>query len=601
MSIDVLAGWLDYDPLQSAFLEALIVIILVTTFVTLSSKLGLGSVIGYLSAGVAGGALISLSFSAHPEELLHFAEFGVVLFLFVIGLEFSPSRLWELRTTIFGRGVVQVVASGLVLALPIFLFGLSWQASLVIGLGLALSSTALVISDIDKKGDRNTEYGRTAISVLLFEDLAIVPLLLLVAILASSGSEAQAGPLDVTVAIGIAIAATTLLVAFGRYLLEPILDSVAKTDAPELMTATALGVVIGSAGLMVAADLSPAMGAFIAGVMLAGSNYRHEIEADIEPFRGLFIGLFFLAVGLSLDLGAIVENLLLITIAVPLLIVLKTVVIYLISRLFASSHVTSLRVAFAMSQHGEFGFVLFSAAVSAALFDAQTNAIVVTIVTLSMIISSQSDRLLGYVLPSVEGETIDEDYQDADGDVLIVGFGRFGQIAAQPLLDAGYSVTLLDKDVARIREAEKFGTRVHFGDGRRLEVLENAGAKDARLVLVCVDDRQTTDHIVGLLSKHFPDTALVVRAWDRAHAISLAQSGVRTFERDTFQSALTLSKTAITLLGTEENQAEKLTASFAERDAHNLAKQIQQSKATAEPHNVAPERLAEPGAAKAKS
>ena len=311
---------------------------------------------------------------------------------------------------------MQVLACGAVLGAAVWTYGFDWRAAAVLGLGLALSSTALVMQEIDEKGERRSDYGQTAISVLLFEDLAIVPLLILVALIAPAGG-GEGAPL---ISVALAVGATAALIAFGRYALEPTLHAVARTGAPELMTAAALGVVVAAGGLMIAVGLSPAMGAFIAGVMLAGSAYRHEIEADIEPFRGLFIGLFFMAVGLSLDLGAVAESWLLILVSVPVLVALKSTTIYAVSRLFGSTHVTSLRIAFGMSQHGEFGFVLFAAAASAALIDAQTSSVVVSVVTLSMVLSSQSDRMLAFVLPR-GGESIAEDYADAGGQVLVGG------------------------------------------------------------------------------------------------------------------------------------------------------------------------------------
>lgn len=479
----------------------------------------------------------------------------------------------------------------------IYLYGFSWQAATILGLGLALSSTALVMQEIDEKGERRTDYGQTAISVLLFEDLAIVPLLILVALLAPAAGEGGS-TLQSIQAVGLAVVAVVALIAFGRYLMEPMFHGIARTGAPELMTAAALGLVIAAGGLMIAVDLSPAMGAFIAGVMLASSTYRHEIEADIEPFRRLFIGLFFMAVGLSLDLGAVFDNWLLILVAVPILMVLKSATIYVVSRAFGSGHVTSLRIAFGMSQHGEFGFVLFSAAASALLIDQQTSTVIVTIVTLSMVLSSQSDRLLAFVLPSGE-ESIDEDFSDAGGDVLVVGFGRFGQIVSQPLLDAGFGVTLLDKDVRRIREAERFGTRVHFGDGRRREVLEAAGVAEARLVAVCVDNRETCVRIVKVLQAKFPQAIIVARAVDRPHAIDLAAIGVDTFERDTFRLALSLSSMALERLGLTREAAEDFSDKFAERDLDRLTHQI--TSARPSDPEVEPERLSGSGAADASA
>ena len=565
-------GPFGLTSLELAFTEALALIALACLFVPLSRRLGLGSVIGYLVAGVAAGTALSLSYAEHPEELLHFAEFGVVLFLFVIGLEFRPRRLWEMRATIFGRGLVQVLACGVVLAMPAYLYGLDWRASIVIGLGLALSSTALVMREIDEGGERGSAFGQTAIAVLLFEDLAIVPLLLLVAVLAPTGeSGTLAGNLG---AVALGVGAVALLIALGRYALDPMFRIVARTRTPELMTAAALGVVIFASLVMALANLSYAMGAFIAGVMLAESSYRHEVEADIEPFRGLFLGLFFVAVGLSLDLAAVASNWVLIALAVPLLIVLKGIAIYLVSRLFGSPHAVALRVAFAMAQHGEFGFVLFAAAGSALILAPETASVVVTIVTLSMALSSQSDRAYRLVAARTERRTIDEDYSDAGGAVLVVGFGRVGQLVSQPLIADGMAVTLLDHDADRITEAQRFGQRVHFGDGTRREVLQAAGAEDARAIVVATDDPETTLAIVRLARQRFGQVRLLARAHDRIHAVRLTHEGVDEVVRETHAGALELGRRTLVALGRSADEAAGTVETVRVRDEARLAEQV---------------------------
>ena len=562
---------LGLTSLEWAFTEALALIALACLFVPLSRRLGLGSVIGYLAAGVAAGALQMLSFSEHPDELLHFAEFGVVLFLFVIGLEFRPARLWAMRGTIFGRGLAQVATCGAALALPAYLMGLDWRASAILGLGLALSSTALVMREIDEAGERDSPFGQTAIAVLLFEDLAIVPLLLLVALLSPSGEEASlAGD---ALAVAKAAAAIGVLILLGRYGLDPLFAVLARTRTPELMTAGALGVVILASFLMTLAGLSYAMGAFIAGVLLAESSYRHEVEADIEPFRALFLGLFFVAVGLSLDLGAVARNWVVIAAAVPLLIVVKGLAIYAVSRAFRTAHPTALRIAFATAQHGEFGFVLFAAAASAAILDPETASVAVAIVTLSMALSSQSERALRLVLREPERETMEEDYEGAGGAVLVVGFGRFGQMVAQPLVAEGLSVTLLDLDADRIREAGRFGTRVHFGDGARREVLQAAGAAEARAIAVCVDDPATTDAIVALVRREFPQAHLLARAFDRVHAVRLLNAGAEVAVRETAAAGLQMGAQALAALGYGEEERRAVVARVHRRDEERLERQ----------------------------
>lgn len=569
-------GPLGLTGLEMAFTEALALIALACLFVPLAKHLNLGSVIGYLVSGLAAGAALNLSFSEHPEELLHFAEFGVVLFLFVIGLEFRPRRLWDLRATIFGRGLVQVLACGAVLGGAAFAFGLDWRAATIIGLGLALSSTALVMREIDEGGERRTPFGETAIAVLLFEDLAIVPLLLLVTLIAPTGGDMTAGGNAMAATLG--VASIVFLIAIGRYGLNPMFRAIARTRTPELMTAASLGVVIFASLVMALAGLSYAMGAFIAGVMLADSAFRHEVEADIEPFRGLFLGLFFIAVGLSLDLGAVADNLLLIIIAVPLLIVLKGVAIYAVSRLFGTPNQLALRIAFAMAQHGEFGFVLFAAAGSVLILDAETSSVVVSIVTLSMALSSQSDRLYRKMVGTAPREQMDEDYSDATGSVLVVGFGRVGQIAAQALLMAEVPITFLDHDANRIREAQRFGRWVHFGDGTRREVLQAAGAAEARVIIIATDDPQTTLSIVRLVKREFPAAKLVMRGYDRIHALQLANEGADHIVRETFAAALEIGAAGLSALGYSAKDAEDAVATVRRLDEERLQTQTAQAR-----------------------
>ncbi|WP_133240376.1 cation:proton antiporter [Pararhodobacter oceanensis] len=560
--------------LELAFLEALALIALACVFVPLSRAVGLGTVIGYLVAGVVAGIGLSISFTGDPEGLLHFAEFGVVLFLFVIGLEFRPARLWAMRGTIFGRGLAQVMTCAALLTAAALLIGLEWRVALILGLGLALSSTALVMRGIDESGERNSVFGQTAIAVLLFEDLAIVPFLLLVTLLAPSGEEATLA--DNLLAAGIGIGAIALLILIGRYALDPIFRIIARTRTPELMTAAALGVVVFAALIMASAGLSYAMGAFIAGVMLAESSYRHEMEADIEPFRGLFMGLFFMAVGLSLDLSAVAENWLTIMAAVPVTIALKGIGAYGVNRAFGTPHPTALRIALAMGQHGEFGFVLFAAASSALILPGDVASVVVAIVTLSMAISSQSERAYQFVTGKPVHETIDEDYTDALGSVLIIGFGRVGQLVAQPLIAEGVPVTLLDQDTDRIRKANKFIERVYFGDGSRAEVLAAAGAGSAKVIVVATGKPETTLQIVKTIHRKFPNAALFVRAHDRIHAVRLASEGVPAdaIMRETQLSALALSAQTLRALGYEDDEAEEVIDRVGKLDSTRLAEQI---------------------------
>ncbi|WP_158585277.1 monovalent cation:proton antiporter-2 (CPA2) family protein [Oceaniradius stylonematis] len=561
-------------PLEWRFTEALALITLACLFVPLSRRLGLGTVIGYLLSGITAGVALTLSFTEDPQALLRFAEFGVVLFLFVIGLEFRPARLWAMRGTIFGRGLVQLAATSTALFLVVYAYGLDLTAAIIVGLGLGLSSTALVVKALDEAGDRATPFGQTTIGVLLFEDLSIVPLLLLVALLAPvAGAEATAASNITAVLTG--IAAIVLLIGVARYALDPMFNVLARTRAPELMTAAALGVVIFASLIMALAGLSYAMGAFIAGVLLAESSYRHQVEADIEPFRGLFLGLFFVAVGMSLDLSAVARNWLLIVLAVPVLVTVKGVVVYLVNRLFGTEHDKAMRLGFALAQHGEFGFVLFAAAASAQVIDAELAAVMVSIVTISMALSSQNERLLAWLQPPARTATMDEDFADAGGTALIIGFGRFGQMVAQPLLVRNVPLTYLDSDADRVREAGRFGTRVYFGDGARRDVLAAAGAGSAELIAVCTNGQGATDAIADLVMREFPQARLIVRAYDRIHAIQLLDRGVDDVVRETAASGMEMGARALALLGHDAEARVQAVRTARERDRARLERQRQ--------------------------
>ena len=567
----------EFSKLEIQFVEALVLIVMACVVVPVFKRIGLGSILGYIAAGIIVGASLSLGFTENPDKLLHFAEFCVVLFLFVIGLEMNPSKLWQMRGDIFGVGLAQVLACGVVLAVPPLLLGLSWQISVVIGLGLALSSTALVMQALDEKGERGTAHGQKAFAILLFQDLAIVPLLLIVTLLAPTGEEM--GLADSLTSVGIVIVAIGILIGTGRYLLNPAFRLLANAGVPEIMTAFALGIVIAAALLMDMAGMSYAMGAFVAGVMLAESSFRHELEANVEPFRGLFLGLFFVAVGASLSLDSVAANWLTILIAVPAVLVLKAVAIYLVLRLFREGHATSVRAALALPQAGEFGFVLFASAVSVGLLNAEISAILVAVITLTMALSPLCERLVPLLVTQTAKEEIDEDYSDAGGDALVIGFGRFGQVVSQVLRRGGIGLTILDSDAERVREAQEFGSRIHFGDGTRREVLRAAGAENARLILICVDDKATAHDIVRLCGNKFSQATLLVRAFDRTDAIELIHQGIDAPVRETFDSGLRMGRLALAAHGIAAEEADAVVEDVQRRDEKRLALQVEETLA----------------------
>lgn len=566
---------IDFSALEIQFLEALALILIACVTVPVFKRIGLGAILGYLAAGVIGGASLTLGFTKNPDKLLHFAEFGVVLFLFVIGLEMKPAKLWDMRGDIFGAGLAQVVLCGGVLAVPPILLGMAWQVAVVIGFGLALSSTALVMQALDERGERATGYGRKSFAILLFQDLAIVPLLLMMALLAPSGG--ALGLAESLANVGIAIAAIAALILTGHYLLNPVFRFLANAGVPEIMTAFALGLVIFAALLMDMAGMSYAMGAFIAGVMLADSSFRHELEANVEPFRGLFLGLFFMAVGISLSLDAVAANWAAILIAVPVVLVLKAAVIYGVLRTLGAAHDLSVRAALALPQAGEFGFVLFAAAVSAGLLDAETSSILVAVVTLTMVASPLVERLAPLLIPARAGEGIEEDFSDAGGRALVIGFGRFGQVVTQALRRRDISVTILDADAERVREAQEFGSRIHFGDGMRREVLRAAGAENADVIVVCVDKPAVAKDIVNLVQNKFSRAKLLVRAYDRTAAIDLIHMGIEEPVRETFESGLRMGRAALLAAGIPEEDAAEAIEDVRRRDESRLQLQVQQT------------------------
>ncbi|QND52007.1 potassium transporter TrkA [Phyllobacterium sp. 628] len=534
----------------------------------LFKRLGLGTVLGYLAAGLLIGPLANLI--TDGEQVLHFSELGVVFLLFVIGLELKPTRLWNMRHAIFGLGAAQVIVSGAALTGLILAFQLmSWQAAVVIGFGLALSSTAFAMQILEERGETNMPHGQTSFAILLFQDLAIVPLLAMIPVLAPGSAQHEADPLGKFL---IAIICIGAIIAVGRYLLNPLFRFIANTGAREVMIAAALFVVLGAALLMQFAGLSMAMGAFIAGVLLAESSYRHELEADIEPFRGIFLGLFFMAVGLSIDLKVILADWPMILLAVPVFMAIKALVVYVLARLFRCNHNDAIRIAFFLPQGGEFGFVLFTTAAAAGLLSSSTASEMIAVVTLSMAVMPLSVALGNRFLvdPNAK-EEIDEDFDGAAGaDVLMIGFSRYGQIAAQILLAGGTSVTLIDASADRIRAASKFGFRIYFGDGTRKEVLEAAGIRQAKIVAVCTHARETTDKIVDLVQSEYPDIKLFVRSYDRGHTLKLRARGVQYELRETFESGLLFGRRTLEELGTSEDVAYEIMEDIRNRDEDRL-------------------------------
>ncbi|MGN6534173.1 MAG: monovalent cation:proton antiporter-2 (CPA2) family protein [Mesorhizobium sp.] len=540
--------------------------------VPIFKRIGLGSILGYLAAGLVIGPF-GLRIFSDPEAILHVAELGVVMFLFIIGLEMQPSRLWGLRREIFGLGTLQVAICALLLTGAGFAGGFPVAQAFVAGAGFVLTSTAIVMQLLEERGEIAVPKGQKIVSILLFEDLMIVPLLALVAFLAPGGGETTLA--ERLQEVGIGIAAIVGLVFAGRYLLNPLFRILADSQAREVMTAAALLVVLGSALAMQLSGLSMAMGAFLAGVLLSESTFRHQLEADIEPFRGILLGLFFLAVGMSLDLSIVAANWRLIAVYVVAYMIAKAVGIYAVARFLKAPHREALERAVYMAQGGEFAFVLYSSAMAVGLIDGAANAQLTAIVIISMVLTPLAIVGLRWFTPrdqlSLEGVDVAD---GLTGSVLIIGFGRFGQIASQPLILRGVDVSIIDNDVEMIQAAANFGFKVYYGDGTRLDILHAAGAGGARAVLICVDKAETAVRIAELVKSEFPLATVLARAFDRGTALQLVHAGVDYQLRETFESALVFGGSTLEALGVDPDEIVDVIEDVRRRDAARFEVQL---------------------------
>jgi glutathione-regulated potassium-efflux system protein KefB len=541
--------------------------------VPLFRKLGLGSVLGYIVAGVIIGPF-GLRLFNDPDAILHVAELGVVMFLFVIGLEMQPSKLWKLRGDIFGLGAAQVAACGALLTGAGVLLGLSPLVAFVGGMGFTLSSTAIVFQMLGERGETATPQGQRVVSILLLEDLAIVPLLALVAFLAPGTVETTATERGQEIAL--AVGAIVALVVIGRWLLNPLFRVLAAAKAREVMTAAALLIVLGAALLMELGGLSMAMGAFLAGVLLSESTFRHQLEADVEPFRGILLGLFFLAVGMSLNLLVVQQAWLTVALWVVGLSCVKMLAIYSVARVLRATHREGLYRAVMLGQGGEFAFVLFAAAAGNGILDPETNALLTATVILSMVLTPLLVLLMGARLKpaATHDMTGVESANGLHGQVLIVGFGRFGQVASQSLLAHGFNVSIIESDPDRIRDAATFGFKIYYGDGTRLDILHASGAGHADLILVCTDEPGTTSHVVHLLKTEFPLVKVMARAYDRGHALQLIKQGVDFQLRETVESAHVFGEAALREMGVTEDTARAVATDMRRRDVERLELQM---------------------------
>jgi glutathione-regulated potassium-efflux system ancillary protein KefC len=546
--------------------------------VPIAKRLGLGSVLGYLIAGALIGPFV-LGLVGNSEAVMHAAEFGVVIMLFLIGLELQPTLLWRLRTSILGMGGLQVAftsAFGMGIAV---MFGLSWQMGLGVGLTLALSSTAIVLQSLREKGIANTDAGRGAFSVLLFQDIAIIPMLALfplLATLAVTTSDASTGPLSALpnwmqgVAVIGAIAA---IVVSGRVFLRPILRWVASSNLHEIFTAFALMLVVGVALLMQLVGLSPALGAFVAGVVLADSEFRHEIETDIEPFRGLLLGLFFISVGAGINFGLLLAQPLLILGLVLLLIIVKASVMFGVAKLFGNKTGEAALIGLSLAQGGEFAFVLFAFAQGAGVISTEVTGILTVVVALSMAVTPLLLMAGQYLMNQSEakaGQDRAPEVEAGHHDVIIAGYGRFGQIVGRMMTANGFSVSVLEHDADQVEVLRGFGRKVNYGDATRLDLLRIAGAAQAKLLVVAIDNQEKSLELVQTAREAFPNLKIVARAFDRRHAYELMTHKVHALERETFASAVRLSVKSLRLLGRPAYKSDRAGKIFMRYDERIL-------------------------------
>ena len=536
--------------------------------VPLAARLGIGAVLGYLIAGIAIGPW-GLGFISDVDEILHFSELGVVFLMFIIGLELNPAKLWQLRRSIFGVGAAQVLLSAGVLAILLMLTRFSWQAAVVGGIGLAMSSTAMALQLMREKGMNRSESGQLGFSVLLFQDLAVIPALALVPLLAGNADE----HLDWT-KVGLKVVAFAGMLIGGRYLLRPVFRFIASSGVREVFTAATLLLVLGSALFMDALGLSMALGTFIAGILLAESEYRHELEIAIDPFKGLLLGLFFISVGMALNLGVLYTHILLVLAGVAILVAVKMAVLFGLAHVYGLRNSERLQFSGVLSQGGEFAFVLFSTASSQRLFHGDQMALLLVTVTLSMMTTPLLMKRIDKYLARRFNEPEEGDEQqwvaDDQPQVIVVGFGRFGQVIGRLLMANKMRITVLERDISSVNLMRKYGYKVYYGDATQLELLRSAGAEHAKSIVITSNEPEDTLKIVHLCQQHFPHLAILARARGRVEAHELLQAGVTQFSRETFSSALELRRKALISVGLHPHQAQRAQLHFRRLDMRML-------------------------------
>ncbi|MEM9835465.1 MAG: monovalent cation:proton antiporter-2 (CPA2) family protein [Bacteroidota bacterium] len=561
--------------------------------VPIAQRLGLGSVLGYLLAGILIGPYLLDFIGERGEDLLHFAEFGVVMMLFLIGLELQPRLLWQLRTPILGMGGTQVIGSMMIIGGIALAFGLHWNQALAIGMTFALSSTAIVLSTLAEKGLMESAGGRSSFAILLFQDIAVIPMLALLPLLVSHGAEEMVvhhdgdhgdghgggsllAGLPASLQTLLTLGSVVLVVLVGRFVMPTLMRAVARTRQRELLTGTALLLVVAVAVLMTAVGLSPALGAFVGGVVLATSPYRHELESDLEPFKGLLLGLFFMAVGASIDFALIVQNPLLVIGLVVLLLVVKGLILFGIGRVFRLSLDQNFLLSFGLAQTGEFAFVLLAFIQGAGILPTETVALLLAVVALSMALTPLlmlfNERILQPRVGTLaQTESRLPDLIEEKRRVIVAGFGRFGAVAGRFLGANGVRATILDNDSDRVDLLRRMGFEVYYGDATRFDLLETAGAETAEAIIIGLPTSEQNLRLVETVKKNFPHLQMIVRSFDYDDTYELMEAGVQHIHRDILHNAVDAAGRTLELLGFRTYQVQRHAKRFLQHDADQLA------------------------------
>ncbi|PLW78672.1 monovalent cation:proton antiporter-2 (CPA2) family protein [Cohaesibacter celericrescens] len=557
------------------FTESIVFLSAAVIAVPIAKRLGVGSIIGYLFAGMVIGPF-GLSFIQSVDAIRPVAELGVVLLLFVLGLELKPERLWRMKSDIFGLGTSQIILTGLALAGVMTLLGLPKPLPLIGGFGMALSSTAFAVQILNERGHFSSAYGQRAFGILLMQDIAIVPLLAMVDIMAPTAHEAA--PESIIEQIGITVAAVLVVIIVGRYFLSTVFTILSNTKAREIMLAAALLVALGSAEIMHLAGLSMALGAFLAGIMLAESSFRHALEADIYPFRSLLMGLFFMTVGMTLDLPVTLSNLPIILVGVVAVMMIKGTILWLLAKVTGSPNVDAIQIAIALPQAGEFTFVLFAAAAAAGLQRPEftiMSAVVILSMVMTPLVVKGHDALAAYLHSRHPDDPEPEiaKFSDNKPQVVVIGFGRFGMVVSQMLMAEGLNIVAIDNNARRIATARKLGLPVYYGDATREDILRASGAEDAIIIALCVENEQVMARAIDVVKENFPKAAIYCRATDRAHAMELAQRQVDYHIRETFESGITFGRAALDHLGISTDRVQDIEVDVREQDFERLVQQ----------------------------